>query len=189
MTYKETAADLDSCLNNKEEQMNHESIQKWRSLLLGAANGLIYSLTLIPIVRLFNEYQRRRDLELAEGLDVTIQVTYDHINWKVAILWYVLLFAIASYLVHRHWSKHVKSSILRWIVIALMAVGSYNLIVIGSTLLQMLITGHDLPYRVATSSLNIRLGTISLALAIVTTPAYAAVARLFSPGVAEQKLK
>ena len=156
------------------------SFYKWRASLLGAVNGLIYSLVLMQVLRFYNQSQRERDVELMERLNVTIQITYDYVNWKVAIFGYIFLFAIASYVVHRYWAKRLKSLVAIWMAIGVTAIVGYNVIVLVVTWLEMWITGRDLPYGLATSPIDIRFGPISLALVMATSLVYAIIIQLSS---------
>jgi hypothetical protein len=144
----------------------------FRSLVLGAINGALYSSVLF-----FFEYQRiksliRGEIE-AEKLGLPpVQITSNTLNWPVISVLLVVFFVIASYAVHRYWVRLEKSPILLWQVVGISAVVGWNVIFLVLIWIEKVLTGQTLDYERLTSQSAPLFGPISICLVMLTNSIY-----------------
>lgn len=87
------------------------------ALLLGAINGLLYGFVYQPVSAVYYAYDYRRDLVIFNGMPPSMS----RINPIAEYIVWFILFTLASYTVHRFWGAKIKSNIVLWQVIAIVA--------------------------------------------------------------------
>lgn len=101
----------------------NELFPRWRIVALGALNGLIFSFIVKVAMRIDYEYTQRELAEIASRDGVYICITENPFKWWVIPSACIILFSLASYAVHRIYAKRIKSPILLWGIVGLIAGG------------------------------------------------------------------
>ena len=89
------------------------------SLLLGAINGFLYAIAFQPINVAYLAYDYRRMIDRFNG---SPPLTVYPITPLAEFLFFIAIFTIASYTVHRFWSAKIKSGVILWQIVAIVAI-------------------------------------------------------------------
>lgn len=145
------------------------SFRKLKVGFLGAANGVVYSVTMLLLIGWWRASAEKRNL-----IDNTI--SGDHINlvgnerWISIVIVWGIAFTLASLIVDYFW-RHKKNSILFWEAVGVIAVTAWNVFVLLGTWLDQQ-AGDTISYSRVTSSGNPLFGPISLAVVIFVNFVY-----------------
>ena len=120
----------------------------WSAVFLGAVNGLVYSAV----------------LHLAERL--TGYVGWPRVQgaWLTTTCLLVGCFAVSSYLAHRILLRRLKSAVLLWLIIGLVAVCAWNALFLGGAYWEIYAHNWTVLYREVTARDNPMFGLFSFAL-------------------------
>ena len=120
----------------------------WSAVFLGAINGLIYSAV----------------LHLAESLSGYVGWPRVRWAWLTTTCLLVVCFAVASYLAHRKLFRRLRSVVLLWLIIGLVAVCAWNALFLGGAYWEIHAHNWTVLYREVTARDNPMFGPYSLAL-------------------------
>jgi hypothetical protein len=154
--------------------------RNWRACLLGILNGLLYGLVSRAVLWVYAEYDLHRRISESEpfGLPV-VQVTYFQTKFPILLIWYVVLFTLASYLAHRYLSL-IKRPLLLWLCVGISAIAVWNLLGLGIAWLDWWQTGHAHTWRLTTSANSTEHGLISLAVVVSVNLVFGVIVQLSS---------
>ncbi len=102
--------------------MSLYKIRKLNSLELGALNGVIFGVLLEIAWHSLYLYEIYRTAQTPLPPDVHIQMAPYPFNWWTLPTLFLVTVSIASFLVHRYLSRHIKSSILLWQITGFVAI-------------------------------------------------------------------
>lgn len=163
---------------------------RWRGVafILGAIDGLLYTGSSMLYERLYGyvELFLRQDVESHEFNILTSTLRDPIWYWYGILGWNVMLFGIASYLVHRWWA-HVKSVFWIWQMIGIAAVTGFYVLRLCITLLDSLLTGRNDMYEFISVSEG-RFIPISIAIAILINLIFAGLIRFSLNQCMRQKI-
>lgn len=114
----------------------HKWLSHWRSFLLGAINGL-FSCAILAIIERITirhaELQDQIDMQSGPvGYILKRQPFWDVTN----CLWHVILFIVASLLLHRYLSSRIKSVLMLWVCVGAAAIAGWALTFLSVTILM-----------------------------------------------------
>lgn len=89
---------------------------------LGAISGMLFGILLESVLRSIYLYETHVQEQTLLPLDVHIQMMPYPSSWWYLPLFSLVLITLASFLVHRYFARHIKSSVWLWQVIGLVAV-------------------------------------------------------------------
>lgn len=89
------------------------------SLLLGAINGFLYTVAFQPVNTAYLAYDYRRMVDRFNGSPPSMIYP---VTPLAEFLFFTIVFAAASYTVYRFWSAKIKSEVIFWQVIAIVAI-------------------------------------------------------------------
>lgn len=118
-------------------------LDRWRAVLLGAIGGLFSSAIYLMAYRAEEylaelDYQKQLALDALNPNGVTIcrMSILNPLWWVDASIWHIILFVVASLLVHRYFSKRMNSVFLLWQSIGLMVIVGWGLTVLFGIILD-----------------------------------------------------
>jgi len=154
--------------------------RNWRACLLGALNGLLYGLVSRAVLWVYAEYDLHYRITESEppGLPV-VQVSYFQTKFPVLLIWYVVLFTLASYLAHHH-RRLMRRPLLLWLGVGVSAIAVWNLLGLGVAWLDWRQTGQAHTWRLTTAANSTEYGLISLAVVVSVNLVFGAVVYLSS---------
>ena len=89
------------------------------ALLLGAINGFLFGVAFQFVNTAYLAYDYRRMIVQFNGSPPSM---YRAITPIVEYLFFILVFTLASYTVHRFWGTKTKSDIILWQIVAIVAI-------------------------------------------------------------------
>jgi hypothetical protein len=134
----------------------------WSAVLLGAANGLVYSAV----------------LHLAERLSGYVGWPRVRWAWLTSTCLLIGFFAVASYLAHRILLRRLSSVVLLWFIIGLVAVCAWNALFLGGVYWERYAHNWTVLYHEVTAPNNPMFGLFSLALMAGTALLFACALKL-----------
>lgn len=159
--------------------MTIKAKSNWRTaLILGVLNGVIYSLAQFWLLPKYYSWLalRNANLELY-STNSPVQMT-NMLNGRVVTFWFVLQFAVSSWLIHRYFVRLIKYPILLWQVVGLTAVIGGNVIFLLLFWIEKELTGQTISYGMLTSQSNPLSGPISIGIVILVNLVYGCVLHL-----------
>ena len=148
------------------------------SLALGAIDGAIYSAVQFWLLSSYYNWVARGDAAQAVHFGQSpVQMT-NNVNEQMVTIWFVLLFAISSWLAHRYYVRLIRYPILFWQAVGITAVVGWNVIFLVLLWIEKELTGQTLSYQRITSPSDPLSGPISIALVILTNLVYGVVLQL-----------
>jgi hypothetical protein len=136
----------------------------WPASLLGAINALIYSGVLFVA-------------EKVSGYEGWGRARWAWVSITVAL---AVCFTLASYLVHRIWSGRIRSVVVLWLGVGIVAVCAWNVLWLSLGYQEMYTTNFTVVYREVTALNNPQFGVFSLALVVGTNLLFAGMLTLAS---------
>lgn len=111
----------------------------WRTILLGAVNGFISSVVLVLIERVASYdaevHERAATAVLASKGYITCGYHRNPMWWVLPSLWHIVLFIVASVLVHRFLAKRDRSVFILWQVVSCVVLAEWLMTVtVGATI-------------------------------------------------------
>lgn len=148
------------------------------ALVLGAINGAIYSGVQFWVVPRYYDWIALHDAHQAKNFgSSTVQMT-NNTNQRMVAIWFVLLFAITSWLAHRYCARLTRYPLLLWPTVGIAAVVGWNVIFLVLLWIERELTGQTLSYQRITSPSDPLSGPISIGLVILTNLPYGAILQL-----------
>ena len=121
----------------------------------------------------------RRRIEEAEHIGGSVvQVTHFQTKFPILLVWYVVLFALSSYLAHRYLSRLRRSPFSLWLIIGIGVIAVWNLLGLGMAGLDTLLTGETHTWRLVTSPYDTEHGLISLAVVLCVNSIFGVIVHL-----------
>lgn len=103
--------------NRRLKEINFRSSKF--SLLLGAINGFLYAIVFQPVNTAYLAYDYRRMIDRFNGSPPSMIYP---ITPLAEFLFFTIVFAATSYTVYRFWSAKIKSEVIFWQVIGVVAI-------------------------------------------------------------------
>ena len=96
------------------------------ALLLGAISGAFYCAARQPVEQIYEKYDYYRLVEQFKGFPPNVAEMIIVTPVQKYLFW-MLLFVLASYTVHRFWKNKIKSEVVLWQTVAIVALGGLSI--------------------------------------------------------------
>lgn len=154
------------------------STSRLQTLLLGAANGALYAITMFFMISLARGYFQQRYTTEATRLGFPIVQFGSNERWSGIAIFMILAFAFSAYAAHRFCRAHL-GSLLFWELVGVIAVAGWNVFMLTTTWFEKELSAQTLTYGWVTSRSNWLYGPISLGAVILINLLYGSVVRVF----------
>jgi hypothetical protein len=149
-----------------------------RTLLLGAADGALYTTIMFLLISLARDYFQRQYIREAARLGAPIVQFGSNERWSGIAIVMILVFAFSAYAVNRFCQGRL-SSLVFWEIVGVIAVAAWNVFMLTITWFEKELSAQTLTYDWVTSRSNWLYGPISLGAVILINFIYGNVVRAF----------
>jgi hypothetical protein len=179
MTYNETVARQATLLEIERANMKTPHSTRWlQTLLLGAANGALFAITMFFLISRARDHFQRQYIEEATRLGAPIVQFGGNERWSSIGIVMILAFAFSAYAVSR-FCKRRLGSLLFWELVGVIAVSGWNVFMLTVTWFEKELSAQTLTYDWVTSRSNLLYGPISLGVVILVNLIYGNLVRVF----------
>jgi len=145
---------------------------KWlQTLLLGAANGALFTVVMFSLLSLTRDYFQRRYISVATALGTPIVQLGSNERWSGIAIVMILAFALSAYGVNRFCRKRL-SPFFFWELVGVIAVSGWNAFILTVTWFEKGLSAQTLTYNWVTSQSNWLYGPISVGMVILVNLAF-----------------
>ena len=155
--------------SSKRNHINRVLLQRLRTCVLGAVNGVLYGLLVALMVWQLDAWADRHiNAEDTYGNQVSAISLGSSVRWTGLVIIWVLAFTLAAGLVDHLWPYNKKRSVLFWEVVGVVAIAAWNAFVLFAAWMDKL-QGQPLTLAMVTSPWKPLFGPIGLSTVPVTT--------------------
>ena len=148
------------------------------TLLLGAANGALYTIIMFVLISVGREHLHSDYVRQAASLEAPAVQFGSNERWIGIAVVMMLAFAFSACLVSRFWQRHL-GSLLFWELVGVIAVAGWNVFMLTLTWFEREMSAQTLTYDWVTSRSNWLYGPISLGAVMLINFFYWNVFRVF----------